>query len=143
MQQHMPPLNYVCSKVNCQLTLNGSMMLRWWTISKSIDAYCARFRMVVLSWGHICWFQHAHPQKQGLVSGLCDITGGEIKVDNPYSVTILNMIPIPKWYVVRCESKHRDPEDMCLKEIGLSVQIFRTILGSIVSIVIEGAYMTI
>jgi hypothetical protein len=49
--------------------------------------------------------------------------------------------PILEWYVVRCGSKNKYLKDMCIKKIGLHVQIVITTLGSIVNIIKE-TYMT-
>ena len=63
------------------------------------------------------------------------------KVDNPYLVTFLIMTPIFGWYVFWYGSKNGYQKDMCMKEIGLSVQNMIT-LGQMVNI-IGGIYMTI
>ena len=64
-------------------------------------------------------------------------------VSGPNLVTYLNQTPILEWCLVRCGFKNRHHEDiMCLKEIGLCVQIFLTILGPTVNI-IGGTYMVI
>ena len=46
-----------------------------------------------------------------------------VKVDNPYLFTFLIRTPIIEWYVVWCGCRSRYQKDMCLKVIGLYVQI--------------------
>ena len=55
---------------------------------------------------------------------------------------ILIELPIFDWYVVQRGSKIKHHKDACLKEIGLHLQIQKTILHTIVS-AIGGTYISI
>ena len=52
----------------------------------------------------------------------------------------LNWTPIFEWCVVRCESKNKHQEVMCLIEIALHAQSLLVILGLIANM-IGGTYM--
>ena len=53
----------------------------------------------------------------------------------PYSVTCVNRPPILEWYVLRCGLKSGYRKDMCLKAIVLCGQVFKIILGLVVTII--------
>ena len=74
---------------------------------------------------------------QSIMRLLIGVSGAGLnhKADVPNLVTYLYQTPIFEWYVVRCGSKNRYQNDLCLKEIGLHAQNMVTILGSTVNII--------
>lgn len=59
------------------------------------------------------------------------------KVSEPNSVTYHKQALIFDWSVIRCGSKNKHHNDMCLKEIGLRAQNLLTIQGLVVNIIKE------
>jgi hypothetical protein len=62
---------------------------------------------------------------------------GTYTIDVPNLVTYLNQTPMFEWCVVRCISINGYQNDTCVKDSGLCAQNMRTILGSIVNIIMD------